>query len=582
MIHFIFSEKSKKYLFLKGDSIQDKDTFDKMKMVFNLVDPICYLPSYKGPKFTQDFLYEYTNKSGQKIYYCSIGMWQEIYKYCRDNNIAYDGLDAKMFKRDIKHSLDEFKEIVNSWGLKFPPRPYQYEAAYNVLCWNRSLSQIATRAGKTLISYLVFRYAMEYLNVKKILMIVPSIDLVKQAYNDFNEYAEFFKTECIWSQGKLVESSNLTVGTFQSLIKFIDRKSNKYNPAFFNNYDLIFVDEVHRATAEQVKTIISQPFMENVQISFGMTGTLPKEHTIERYTLAALMGPKIQNISPKELMDGGYISNVEIRQKMIHYLNEAKVNKAYIRAAEYRLSDYVLKDGEKVDVENPEFLFRHVKKLPAALTMYKQTYSQRQLFTEESNESIDADYIKLLGSLVQASEATNALSVEAMMVHLMDERTAYIKDILKVCDRNTLLLATHVEYIKYLYNEITESFPDKKVFMIVGGVNGKTRAKINKELKENDNCILIASYATCSTGLTFGNLCYGLFCESYKSNVINMQSIGRGLGLVDNKDKYILYDLVDCFKTSKIMLQGKEKQKIYKENCYNYTIEHVRLGKANT
>ena len=70
-------------------------------------------------------------------------------------------------------------------------------------------------------------------------MIVPSIQLVTQGYNDFKEYAEFFNTECVWGGGKLVESANLTIGTFQSLIKFIEipkrgKTNDKYNPKFFN------------------------------------------------------------------------------------------------------------------------------------------------------------------------------------------------------------------------------------------------------------------------------------------------------------------------------------------------------------
>ena len=132
-------------------------------------------------------------------------------------------------------------------------------------------------------------------------MIVPSIQLVTQGYNDFKEYAEFFNTECVWGGGKLVESANLTIGTFQSLIKFIEipkrgKTNDKYNPKFFDGYDIVFVDETHRATANQIKTIISQPFMKEVKIAFGMTGTIPKKKTIEYYCLKSLLGATIQEI----------------------------------------------------------------------------------------------------------------------------------------------------------------------------------------------------------------------------------------------------------------------------------------------
>jgi hypothetical protein len=55
-----------------------------------------------------------------------------------------------------------------------------------------------------------------------------------------------------------------------------------------------------------------------------------------------------------------------------------------------------------------------------------------------------------------------------------------------------------------------------------------------------------------------------------------MQSIGRGLGLSPLKDKYILYDFIDCFNytcsTRSIYRQGVEKINIYEENKYNYKV----------
>lgn len=571
MIHYIFSRDDTRYLFLKGDNEKDYEDLELLRDCTNLVNPICYLPTYKGEEKKEMFLFEYFQKGGTRLFYSAIGMWQEYYKFFKEYNIQYDGLVENMdiFKRPMKHTYEEFHDIVDSWGLKFPPRPYQYEAAYKILSWKSSLSQLATRAGKTLIAYLVFRYSMEYMDVKNILMIVPSIDLVKQGYNDFNEYAEFFKTECIWGGGKLVESSNLTIGTFQSLIKFLDRSSKKYNPAFFSKFDLVFVDEVHRATAEQIKTIISQPFMLNLKVAFGMTGTLPKEKTIERFCLASLLGAKIQTIKPKYLMDNGYISNIEIRQRILKYKDKRKVEDAYIRSAEYRLSEYEYDEfGDKIPLEEPFFLFKEKKKLPIGIKELKESIT-----TEEERK----EYIKTLQELVKESEHTNMLVVEQMMVHIMEERVDYILELLKECPRNTIILATHREYVKHIYNRVAERYPDRIVSYIQGGVSSKKRALINKQLAENDNCILVASYATCGTGLTFKGLCYGVFAESFKSEIINMQSLGRGLGLVEGKEKYILYDLVDTFPTYKFGLQGQEKRKIYEDNDYYYNCKIVNL-----
>jgi len=461
------------------------------------------------------------------------------------------------------------------------PYDYQYEAAYKIIEWNKSLSQLATRAGKTLISYMVFRYCMEYLGMKKILMVVPSVDLVKQAYNDFNDYAEFFKTECVWSGGKLLESSNLTVGTFQSLIKFLDRKSKKYNPHFFDGYDCVFVDEVHRATASEIKTIISQPFMNKIKIAFGMTGTLPPEKSIERYCLHSLIGAKIQEITPRELMDQGYISDILINQYRINYKDIDKQKKLFIKCAEYALSPFFEvpnkknpKKKDKVKLENPEFLIQFEKTFPYGIQLVKnEIYNDSNLSDEEK----ELKYIDFLQDQIKVSTNTNSLVVEKMMIHFMHERINILcDDILKYCEYNTLVLAHHTEYLMYVAEEIRKRMPDKIVCIIHGKTKPKERDQIKKTLKENNNCILVASYGCIGTGITLSNLCFGVLFESFKSGTINMQSLGRGLGLSKYKDKYVVYDFIDCFddlvSTKSIFRQGKEKIKIYKQNKYEYKI----------
>ena len=537
MIHFVFTEKDLRYLFLKFDDKNDEKNLRKLKDHINLIDPICYLPTYTGIPYTQDFIWEYTQASGQKIYYCSIGLWQVIYKFFKENDIAFDGLleNKHLLKHDLKHSFEEFKDIVDSWGLDRTPRPYQYEAAYKILQWNSSVSQLATRAGKTLIAYIVFRYAMEYMGVKNILMIVPSIDLVKQAYNDFNEYAEFFKTECVWGGGKLVESSNLTVGTFQSLIKFIEKPkrgktNNKYNPQFFDKFDCVFVDETHRASAAQIKTIISQPFMQKKKLAFGMTGTLPKEKTIEFYCIHSLLGAKIQEIRPKELMDAGYISPVNIKQIRLFYQNIEKQKEIFIKCAEYAISEFnTQKDAKgrnvRIPLEHPEYQIQYVKTLPYMVQQVKATLYQQ-------NEPY------------------------------------------KATDK-------YIQYLKDLHMIIKERFPNRHIAIITGSVQAKKRDQIKQLLKENNDCILIGSYGCMSTGITLNNLCYGVLFESFKSMVVNMQSIGRGLGLKELANEYTLYDIIDCFSPAvtpkKIYLQGLAKTKIYTEEKYPYKIIDVNL-----
>jgi superfamily II DNA or RNA helicase len=589
MIHFKFNPTDNRYIFIVPETKSDISACQALVKSVNLVDPICYLSSYKGPIFTNDYIWEYVQSSGKRIFYCSIGLWHVCYKFFKDNAVQFDGLDKDRFKQPVKHSFEEFKEIVSNWRLKFQPRHYQIETAYKVLTWRRSISQLATRAGKTLIAYLVFRYAIEYLGARKILMIVPSVDLVKQGYADFNEYAEFFKTECVWAGGKLVESSNLTIGTFQSLIKMLDKTSKKYNPKFFEDFDLVFVDEVHRSTAAQTKTIITRPFINSCKIIFGMTGTLPKPGTSERFGVEALLGTKIQTITPKELQDNGFISQIHINQIRLKYTDKERQLDEWIRASEYVLSDYVTEKnlkGKNCKVKLPiqNFLYQYEKTLPAEIAINKKIIFKKTLESGGSETEAKLAYKKYLEKILSVSTRGNKLLVEKMMIHQFSERVDYlVGTVIPKCDKNTLILAQHTSYIEHIYGILKGVFPDKIVCKITGAVTAKKREQIRLMMKEHNNVIILASYGTMSTGLTLSNLCYGVLFESFKSNVVNMQSIGRGLGLSELKDKYILYDINDVFDdryaSNKFYLQAIEKTKIYQnpENQYEYSVENVNL-----
>lgn len=584
MIHFKFSPLDNKYLFLKTDNTpEDIEVMDNLKSYLNLVDPICYLPTYNGFPKTVDFLYTYVQASGDTVYYCAIGLWQTIYQFLKLHNVEFDGLldHQSIFKQTLPHTFDEFVKIVNSWGLKYTPRPYQYTAAYKILQWKSSLSQLATRAGKTLISYIVFRYAMEYMGVKNILMIVPAIDLVKQAYNDFKEYKEFFQTQCIFGGQKLIQSSNLTVGTFQSLILFLDKTSKRYNPHFFDTFDCLFVDEVHRANARQVRTIVTSPFRQQVKFAFGMTGTLPKEKSIESYSIHALLGAKIQTINPKELMDNNYISKILINQVEIEYDDSHfdELCDSFITCTEYAISDFKLDDNKKkIKLDNQQFLIQYEKEIPSGILEVKEK------LRKEAKDARDfkLKYIDFLNSQIKLTTKTNNLVIEKMMVHFIDARLQYVLNtILPKCDRNTLILAHHTTYIEYVYEKMKEKFKDRHILMIVGKISNKKRDEIKKVLKENNDCILIASYGTMSTGITLANLFYGILLESFKSEVVNMQSLGRGLGLALEKELYTVYDIIDKFPkylhTNKLYLQGLAKIRIYQHFQYYYKINKVKL-----
>ena len=195
MIKCIYKPQDLRYVFMQSDSPNQKE-LTQLEGYLNKIPSFMFLPSFRGIPKPEVFLNKFKSKDGKTIFWCHSGLIGTIYEWCKDNNISISGIDSNFTRREMTMTLEDFKRYVNSWEMTITPRDYQYEAAYKILQNRQSLSQLATRAGKTLIAYMVFRYMLEH-GAKKILMVVPSIQLVKQGVEDFSEYKEFFKSETV-------------------------------------------------------------------------------------------------------------------------------------------------------------------------------------------------------------------------------------------------------------------------------------------------------------------------------------------------------------------------------------------------
>ena len=561
MISIIYKPQDLRYIFLTTDNQKELAALEKH---LNRIPPHMFLPSYKGIPRPTCFLNKTKNpnKPDQIIYWCNAGLWKEIRDWGSKNGVTINGPDDYFKYNPGLCTKEEFVKYVDSWNLNIDPRYYQPEAAWEILRWRASLSQIATRAGKNLIFYMISRYAMEKMEVKNILMVVPSIQLVKQGVQDLQDYKEFFQTEQIWSKGEFMSTSNLTIGTYQSLIRMADRKHAKYNPKWFDKFDAVCIDEAHHLVADSLNTILALPFLKNIKIKFGFTGTLPENEPIDWFCCQSLMGPKIQDIRTKELIDQGFLAKPDITQIYIKHENNEKLINQYILCGEYLNSNDIGKKKILRPKENRIFTMIYEKKLPYAIE------KARGLLEPHEYSQYLIDLCKSKGS--------SLLTLEHMLVHLSDKHLRVLDQVLEnACMKNTIVFGHYKEYLKFLEKHFKEKFPDRPIYLIQGETSLKKREQIKDKLLKDTNAILIASYGTVGTGLTFKNLDYIVFAEGFKSPIINLQSIGRGLIKTDEKDTLYMYDLVDDLPTKKLLSHGKTRQKIYTKEEFDCVISNV-------
>lgn len=555
MIQIIYKTQDLRYIFLTGESKE----LMQLEEYLNKIPQYMFLPSFRGIPSPTVFLNKFKAKDGRVIYWCHSGLYQTVIDWCHTKGINVTGIDDHFIYRGMNVTLQQFQEYIKGWELNIDPYGYQIEAAWNILRYRQSLSQLATRAGKTLIAYIVFRWMLEH-GAHKILMVVPSIQLVKQGVEDFKEYKEFFQSETVWAKSELCASSNLTIGTYQSLVQRADKKSKKYDPKFFSSYDVVLIDEAHHLVAKSINTILNLDFMKNVKLKFGFTGTLPQEHTIESFCCHSLMGPTIQDISPMELVDGGFLAKPNITQIRIEYPDNQALIDEYIKCGEYLNSSYKMEDGKKVLLpkEERDFTIQHVKELPFVLKQVKGQYTP-------------TEYRDYLVDLCKA-KGSNLLMLEQMLIHRSQKRLDIIDGLLMGMDKNCIVFAHHTEYLKVLKKHFEEKFPGRPIYIIDGSTNLKKRQKVIDAMLTDKGAILCASYGCCSTGITFKNVDYGIFAQSFKSEIVNLQSIGRLMLKNSEKDEFYLYDLVDVLPTKRLYMQGIAKIRTYKEKGFEYRI----------
>tara|TARA_Y200000002_G_scaffold200047_1_gene165038 strand:- start:844 stop:2301 length:1458 start_codon:yes stop_codon:yes gene_type:complete len=223
---------------------------------------------------------------------------------------------------DRRHPIDlNFKTIKEDfWGDKTWPkghpaegetirlRDYQVEVVNNFLLNPQALQEVATGAGKTIITATLSQLTETY---GRSLVIVPNKSLVTQTEED---YINCGLDVGVYFGDRKELGKTHTICTWQSL-NILDKRS-KYGDAvlslaeFLEGVSTVIVDEVHQAKAEVLKKLLTQN-LRNAPIRWGLTGTIPKEK-FEFEAIHAGIGPVIGQISAKELQDKGVLSQCHV------------------------------------------------------------------------------------------------------------------------------------------------------------------------------------------------------------------------------------------------------------------------------
>lgn len=491
-------------------------------------------PYVKGYRFMPKF--QNTNWDGKYDYFengiIDFGLWHECLRCCQEYGYKFQIVNKEQFPRDNDIKFQDVQNFCNEFfkgykdknGDPFIPHDHQVKAAFKILKHRYGIIEVATSGGKSLIYSIVLFYLMKKKPDTKALLIVPSIQLVTQFYDDILDYNYGYNKENenpldirideIMSEAprKVRDGKvpNVYIGTYQSLINW---GTPELQPDFFKQFDVVCVDESHQAGAKSLTEILKRTF-GYTKYRFGMSGTFPEESSSELLAIESVTGPKLINIKAKELMDKGIISQLKIKILLLQYR--------------------------------------------------------------------DQEFAQNVVAIKKRGSGKRAYELEKEYIQNSEKRKHFLMKLANKFKHNSLFLFHNIDFGRELYNYFRDNVPGKDFYYIDGEVSGKKRNFIKTEMEKTDGKvkILIASYGTSSTGLSIKSIKNLVFADSFKSDVRIRQSIGRVLRLHKLKDKAIVFDIVDQFypgyKTVFYNQYLTRKNKIY--NVQEFEYEELKVA----
>lgn len=342
-----------------------------------------YMPAYKDGSW--DGIIRYYNRNNKTLYR---GFLKELIKYCEFYNKKYE-IDESLIREikndnDLKRDLveylskDLYPTLIDGWKI----RKYQAKAFISSIENFRKFLVCPTSSGKTFIMYMILRFYIDNIleDDEKILIIIPSVSLIKQT---FKELSSFEKKDIISNRLHVIYSGQdkksdkqIYISTYQSVYDMPIK--------YFKDFKCIIVDEAHQATAESIKKIINK--CKNAIYRVGMTGSL-NDLDFDKKLLISFFGEIEDIISLKQLNELGFISDSKIFIINLKYnrftkeVLETKKQKDYMKEVEF-ISNHVERNKKIVNIMmkktgNKLFLFNrktHGKLIKSILEKeYKDT-----------------------------------------------------------------------------------------------------------------------------------------------------------------------------------------------------------------
>lgn len=477
-----------------------------------------------------------------------------IDKYLNEN-ISNENLKQKMIEIKANIDTDGFNEFKNfcDLNLSIKLRDYQYESAFLLSMGKGGFDFSVPGAGKTIISYAVYKYLSENNVIDKIMVIGPM-----NAYNAWYE-------EYITCFGHEPDFINLSRESVSNCKDYLMSSNNYHNCISFINYDklrylareirsfiegekiLLIVDEVHRAknpSAAVTEAILSfasfskarilltgTPMPNGYEDLYSLTKIFDLHNDILPYSYNKLkdfskngakeneidsvkksLFPYFSRVSKKRLIERG-----ELIEANFHPIVNVEMNKSQIQLYKM-LNNFYGKIRDEIDEDlleslkkaalirkmqisaNPGLLKRSLEKVLA------DTYDGKCQSEKNINDIIEADELLMNGFL--SSNILSLVNDYYNYKEIPSKNNASVDLIKSLLEREKSVLVwdvfvDNIYALKHLFaqNDIHD------VEVINGNVSLENRQIAIKNFRNKRTRVLIANPATLAESISLHKIC---------------------------------------------------------------------------
>src|SRR6266403_628649 len=462
----------------------------------------------------------------------NLGLWRECFDLCKMNSWKFEIENKEDFPINKNITLenvedfckDFFKNHITRKGEIFTPYEHQIQTAYKILKNRYCITEVATGGGKSLIFAIIAFYTIKYINPNaKFLLIVPNISLVTQFYDDILDYNFGFdntNTEpLIIKMDEIMSDKPRRSEGEANIVIGTYQSLEKRDKEWFNQFYGIAGDEAHKSGSGNSTDI---------------------------KMVAKVLGNTFGSAHIRFGMSGTFPNKETIDHLTIQSLMGPKISE--VRA------DELMKKGVITPVKIKALILNHQ----------------------------DSEFNDNISLIRRGGNGKACFELERKYVQASAKRTNFIiEKLLSKITKNTLVLFNIKDYGTSFYHTCREKLENIDVHYIDGDVKSENRKYIKTEMEitTGNPKILVASFGILAVGISIKSLSNVIFLESYKSEQIIIQSVGRILRLHDDKECANVFDIVDTFdKTPSNILYKHyiERKRFYGER--NYPYEELKIN----